>query len=108
VVHDEVRDIFATIYNLDLPAGRVDLDEPLFGPASAYGLDSLDTLRFIAALQEAYGFDIAACGTDTFRTVRGIAEFITAQSGAAQSGPAPSGAAPSGAAPSGAAVAARR
>lgn len=76
MVENEVRSIFANVYKLEVPAERIGLDEPLFGPGSSYGLDSLDTLRFISALQENYRFDVGACGTDTFRTIRSITSFV--------------------------------
>jgi acyl carrier protein len=78
VVEQQVRTIFASVYKIDQPVEGIGLDEPLFGPGSVFGLDSLDTLRFIAALQETYKFDIGACGTDTFRTVRSITDFVAA------------------------------
>ncbi|MDG4830821.1 acyl carrier protein [Solwaraspora sp. WMMD1047] len=78
MVEQQVRTIFASVYAIDRPAEGIDLDEPLFGPESAFGLDSLDTLRFIAALQDAYRFDVGACGTDTFRTIRSISDFVAA------------------------------
>jgi acyl carrier protein len=76
MVENEVRAIFAKVYNLSEPADQVGPDEPLFGPDSQYGLDSLDTLRLISALQERYHFDVAACEVDTFRSIRSITGFV--------------------------------
>lgn len=77
MIEEQVRTLFAKVYQLDTPAEQINVEEPLFGPESRYGLDSLDTLRFIGALQQQYQFDVGSCGTDTFRTIRSIAEFVS-------------------------------
>jgi|ADGO01.1.fsa_nt_gi acyl carrier protein len=77
MIEQQVRTMFTEVYRLDVPAEQIGLEEPLFGPESRYGLDSLDTLRFINALQQTYQFDVGSCGTDTFRTIRSIAEFVS-------------------------------
>lgn len=77
MIEQQVRTLFTEVYRLDVPAEQIGLEEPLFGPESRYGLDSLDTLRFINALQQKFPFDVGSCGTDTFRTIRSIAEFIS-------------------------------
>lgn len=71
-MRDELRELFVSTYDLDLPPGDVDPTEPLFGTRSRFGLDSMDTLRFIALLNERYGLDIAATNTDSFRTIERI------------------------------------
>lgn len=54
-------------------------DQPLF--KEGLGLDSIDALELIVLLQQHYGIRIANPdqGPEIFRSVRTIAEFITAQ-----------------------------
>ncbi|MGW6441556.1 acyl carrier protein [Lentzea sp. NPDC055074] len=76
----ELREVFVSTYDqLGLAAGDVGDDEPLFGPDARFGLDSMDTLKFIAVLHERYQFDIGSAKTDTFRTIARIEESLAAQ-----------------------------
>jgi acyl carrier protein len=52
-------------------------DQPLFGPGSL-GLDSVDALQLVVALDKTYGLKIpdAAVARKTLRTVNNIAEAI--------------------------------
>jgi acyl carrier protein len=54
-------------------------DQPLFGPASL-GLDSVDALQLVVALDKGYGLKIpdAAVARKTLRTVNNIAEALEA------------------------------
>jgi acyl carrier protein len=54
-------------------------DEPLFG--QGLGLDSIDALELIVLLQQEYHIKLsnAEDGPKVFRSVRSMAEYITAQ-----------------------------
>ncbi len=54
-------------------------DQPLFGPGSL-GLDSVDALQLVVALDKSYGLKIpdAAVARKTLRTVNNIAEAVAA------------------------------
>jgi len=55
----------------------IDTDAPLFG--EGLGLDSIDALQLVVALEKEFGVIVAdaATGTKVFRSVRSMAEFIT-------------------------------
>lgn len=75
---DEVRALFVHTYSLDIDPDSIDPGEPLYGLASRFGLDSMDTLKFIARLHETYGIDIGSTNTDTFRTMASIDAMVRA------------------------------
>lgn len=59
----------------------IDDDAPLFGD-DGMGLDSIDALEIIVLLEKNYGIRLknAAEGKEIFKSVRSIAEYITAHS----------------------------
>jgi len=77
-VIDDIRRLFVEVYRLDISPEEVVEDEPLFGLKSRFGLDSMDTLRFISELHERYGLDIGSTNTDSFRTIALICETLEA------------------------------
>ncbi|MBX9391081.1 phosphopantetheine-binding protein [Streptomonospora nanhaiensis] len=81
---NDIRKLFVQVYQLDVRPEEVAADEPLFGLSSRFGLDSMDTLRFISELHERYGLDIASTNTDSFRTLARIVETLDADSAARQ------------------------
>ncbi|GAB3442061.1 hypothetical protein GCM10027570_08950 [Streptomonospora sediminis] len=81
---NDVKRLFVEVYKIDLHPDEIADDEPLFGLSSRFGLDSMDTLRFISELHERYGLDIAATNTDSFRTMARIAETVDADATARQ------------------------
>ncbi|PSK92347.1 acyl carrier protein [Murinocardiopsis flavida] len=83
---DEVRNLFIEVYKLDAECDQIATDEPLFGLSSRFGLDSMDTLRFIAVLHERYGLDIGSTNTDSFRTLDKICETLEADRKSANEG----------------------
>ncbi len=62
----------------DLTPGDIGDDQPLFG--DGLGLDSIDALELIAIMQEKYKIKIsnAEDGPKVFRSIRTMAEYITA------------------------------
>jgi acyl carrier protein len=63
----------------EVKAEEIGDDQPLF--KDGLGLDSIDALELIVLLQQNYNIRIANPdqGPEIFRSVRSIAEFITAQ-----------------------------
>lgn len=59
-------------------AEEISLDSPLLGPESPFGLDSLDAVEIVVAVQKRYGARIG--GDDTGRMVlqslRTLSEFV--------------------------------
>ena len=81
---NEVRALFVQTYRLDVDPSSIDPEEPLYGLASRFGLDSMDTLKFIALLHEKYGIDIGSTNTDTFRTLASIDALVRTEVAAAR------------------------
>jgi acyl carrier protein len=56
-------------------------DSPLIGPDSPYGLDSLDAVEVVVAVQKNYHIRIEAQETsrEVLRSLRTLAEFIRSQ-----------------------------
>lgn len=76
MLEQQVKEMFVDTYRLDVAPEQVPSDAELFGPGSVYGLDSMDALRFIAALNERFPLDVGGARTDTFRNVRNIVQFL--------------------------------
>ena len=55
----------------------IETDAPLFG--EGLGLDSIDALQLVVAMEKDFGAVVpdAATGTKVFRSVRSMAEYIT-------------------------------
>jgi acyl carrier protein len=55
---------------------EIDADAPLFG--EGLGLDSIDALQLVVAMEKDFGVVVpdAATGTKVFRSVRSMAEYI--------------------------------
>ncbi len=55
---------------------EIETDAPLFG--EGLGLDSIDALQLVVAMEKAFGVVVpdAATGTKVFRSVRSMAEYI--------------------------------
>lgn len=62
----------------DLTPADIDTDAPLFG--EGLGLDSIDALELIVLLEKNYGikFKTPAEGKEVFKSIRVMAEYITA------------------------------
>ncbi|MGQ0842182.1 phosphopantetheine-binding protein [Actinokineospora sp.] len=76
MIENQLRELFAATFAVDIPAADILVDEPLWGSASRFGLDSMDSLKLIALVQQRHGFDIGALTPTTFTSVRSIVEFI--------------------------------
>ncbi|CAM5796643.1 MULTISPECIES: acyl carrier protein [Brevibacillus] len=82
MIKQTVREKFLETYKLNVSLEEVKDDQPLFGPDSPYGLDSMDVLMFINLIKKEYDLDIGAVNTDTFKTINSIVAFIEKQKGA--------------------------
>jgi acyl carrier protein len=56
-LHQEIKQLMVANLMLKLAPGEIPDDLPLFGPASL-GLDSVDALQLVVALDKAYGLKI--------------------------------------------------
>jgi acyl carrier protein len=65
------------------PPQQTDPTAPLIGPDSPFGLDSLDAVEVVVAVQRKYGVRIGAEDTsrEVLRSVRTLAEFIVRERG---------------------------
>ena len=72
--------IMETLNIDDVTPDEVGDDAPLFGEGNILGLDSIDALEIVMALQEKYGVRIDDRNQSRFilRTIETIAEFIEA------------------------------
>ncbi len=70
--------IMETLNIEDVSPEEVGDDSPLFGEGNVLGLDSIDALEIVMALQEKYGVRIDDRNQSRFilRTIGTIAEFI--------------------------------
>ena len=74
---DKLKHILIEELNLeDITAEDIGDEEPLFG--EGLGLDSIDALQLVVAMEKIYGVVVpdAATGTKVFQSVRTMAEYI--------------------------------
>jgi len=78
LMHDLKVQIIAQLNLQDLTPEEIGDDQPLF--ADGLGLDSIDALELIVLLQQNYKVKLESAeeGQAVFRSVRTIAEYITA------------------------------
>jgi acyl carrier protein len=72
------QQIVAQLNLKDIKPEDIGDDQPLF--VQGLGLDSIDALEIIVLLQQQYGIKLTnpADGPEVFKTVRSIAEYVTA------------------------------
>lgn len=78
LMHDLKVQIIAQLNLQDLTPDDIGDDQPLF--VEGLGLDSIDALELIVLLQQQYKIKLASAeeGPKVFRSVRTMAEYITA------------------------------
>ncbi len=82
-----LRDLAALILEAcqvrDRDPAELPADAPLIGPDSALGLDSLDAVEIVVAVERAYGVRIAGEATprEVLRTLSTLGEFVAARGG---------------------------
>jgi len=75
----EIKLLIMEVLNIDdVAPEEVANDDPLFGEGNVMGLDSIDALEIVMALQEKYGVRIDDKNQSRFilRSISTIAEFI--------------------------------
>lgn len=81
-VEQELRTLIGEACDLDAARmAELQLDEPLVGPAGPLGLDSLDALEIVTAVQRKYGFRIDDRNTSiqVLQSLRTLVDFVQAQ-----------------------------
>ena len=82
-LEQELRDLIVDSCNIPDAPEEVFPDAPLIGPDSPWGLDSLDAVEIVVAVQKAY--EVRIGGQETSREVlaslRTLAEFIRKERG---------------------------
>jgi acyl carrier protein len=77
----EIKQLLIENLMLQLTAEEIGTEQPLFGPESI-GLDSVDALQLVVALDKNYGLRIqdAEAAKQIFQSVRTIAEAVVRHS----------------------------
>lgn len=76
----EVAELIVTALNLEVAAGEIEPDTPLFG--NGLGLDSIDILELALVISKRYGFQLRSDNQDNvriFSSLRALAAHIAAQ-----------------------------
>ncbi|MBA4389756.1 MAG: acyl carrier protein [Syntrophus sp. (in: bacteria)] len=75
----ELVELIVKVCNvLDPMPDDMSLDDPIIGPESAFGLDSLDAVEIVVAIEKTYHVKIDAQETSRriFKSINTLAEFI--------------------------------
>jgi len=80
----ELQEMIIEACNVDDPPAEVDVDAFLIGPDSPLGLDSLDAVEIVVAVERKYRVRIGGqeTGRDVLRSLRTVADFIRQHSAA--------------------------
>jgi acyl carrier protein len=73
----ELADLIVTTLNLEMPAGDIDPDAPLY--REGLGLDSIDILEVALAVSKTYGFQLRSDDSDNvrvFSSLRSLSEHV--------------------------------
>jgi acyl carrier protein len=76
----EVAELIVSALNLEMAAGEIEPDAPLFG--EGLGLDSIDILELALVISKRYGFQLKSDNADNvriFASLRTLAAHIAAQ-----------------------------
>lgn len=76
----ETAELIVSALNLDMAAGEIEPDAPLFG--DGLGLDSIDVLELALVISKRYGFQLRSDNEDNLRifsSMRALAGHIAAQ-----------------------------
>lgn len=86
-LHAQLKELLVENLMLQVGPGEIGDEQPLFGPASL-GLDSVDALQLVVALEKQYGFKIpdAAVAREVLGSVATMAAAITRHRGGGEAG----------------------
>lgn len=76
----EVAELIVTALNLEVAAGEIEADTPLFG--EGLGLDSIDVLEIALVISKHYGFQLRSDNEDNvriFTSLRTLTSHIASQ-----------------------------
>jgi acyl carrier protein len=76
----EVAQLIVQALNLDVVAGDINPDDPLYG--DGLGLDSIDVLEVALLVSKKYGLQLRADSEDNhrvFSSLRSLTEYVSAQ-----------------------------
>lgn len=78
-LQDEVRALLVDTLMLQIPASEIGAEQPLFGPGGL-GLDSVDALQLVVALDKRFGLKITdtELAQKTLKNVTTIADAVGA------------------------------
>lgn len=76
----EVAELIVSALNLEVAAGEIEADAPLFG--DGLGLDSIDVLEIALVISKRYGFQLRSDNQDNLRifsSLRALATHVASQ-----------------------------
>lgn len=76
----EIAALIVAALNLDIDAGEIEADAPLFG--DGLGLDSIDVLEIALVISKKYGFQLKSDNEDNIRifsSLRALTAYIASQ-----------------------------
>ncbi|GFP77741.1 acyl carrier protein [Clostridium fungisolvens] len=73
-IADRLREILVTNLRLPMNAEDIDYEEELFN--SDLGLDSVDSLEIVAAIDDEYGVSLTSEHREYFKNIRTLSEII--------------------------------
>lgn len=76
----EVAELIVSALNLEMAAGEIDPDAPLFG--DGLGLDSIDVLEIALVISKRFGFQLRSDNEDNLRifsSLRALAAHVASQ-----------------------------
>ena len=62
------------VERLRIPEDELEYDSELFG--EDIGLDSIDSIEIIVGLEDLFGVDMSGSGTENFRSIRTLTDYI--------------------------------
>ena len=78
-LQESIRDLVMDACDVeDIPKEDVGMDDPLIGPSSPMGLDSLDAVEIVVAIQETFGIRMNSqkLARKHLKSIRSLAEFV--------------------------------
>jgi acyl carrier protein len=79
----DLQEMIIAACNVLDPPDTIELDAPLIGPDSPYGLDSLDAVEVVVAVQKRFEVRIGSQETsrEVLRSLRTLADYVRKERG---------------------------